>query len=302
MAWLIVTVILGIIGGIALTVAVMAPRDTETSGGTRLGGFVIAGLCILVWLVVTVGLSVHTVGQRQVGVVKNFSGTITGKVDPGVAWTAPWQNIARENTGIQREEFDLGQGNSAVSQDQQPVYARITLNYQVLPQDVIGLYKRVGPSWKATLLDSRVLQDFKEVTSEYTAQEITTKREDLRKKTRQRLEAELGQYDIRVVDFFVKNIDYSQAYANAIDAKNRQVQASLQAEAKVSQARAEADQKIAKARGEAEAIILKGRALAAHPEVLRLTAIEKLNPKASIVICTGNTCPAFLPSSFKAGG
>lgn len=299
MAWLVFTIILGIIGGIGLLVATSSgDTDHDTAAASRrLGGFGVFGVATLVWLVLTIAFSVHTVGQREVGIVHNFSGTITGKVDPGVAWTAPWQHVKKENVGIQREEFNLNAGNSAVSQDQQPIFARVTLNYQIEPRHVVDLYKSVGPGWKLTLLDSRVLQDFKEVTSEYTAQQITTKREELREKTRQRLVAELGQYDIKVVDFFVKNIDYSKAYAGAIDAKNRQVQASLQAEAKVSQAKAEAEQRIARARGEAEAITLKGKALANHPEILRLEAIDKLNPNATVVICTGTTCPSFLPGT-----
>jgi prohibitin 2 len=299
MAWLVFTIILGLIGGIGFIVAVSS--SGPNAAGTRLGGFGACGLAFLVWLILTVAFSVHTVGQREVGIVHNFSGTITGKVDPGVAWTAPWQHVRKENVGIQREEFNLNAGNSAVSQDQQPIFARVTLNYQIEPRHVVDLYKSVGPGWKLTLLDSRVLQDFKEVTSEYTAQQITTRREELREKTRQRLVAELGRYDIKVIDFFVKNIDYSHAYADAIDAKNRQVQASLQAEAKVSQARAEAEQRIARAKGEAQAITLKGKALANHPEILRLEAIDKLNPNASVVICTGATCPAFLPGAFGTG-
>src|SRR5882757_2028778 len=57
-------------------------------------------------------------------------------------------------------------------------------------RDVVGLYKEVGPAWKTILLDSRVLQDFKEVTSQYTAAEITTKREQLRQDTKKRLTVE----------------------------------------------------------------------------------------------------------------
>jgi regulator of protease activity HflC (stomatin/prohibitin superfamily) len=75
------------------------------------------------------------------------------------------------------------------------------------------------------------------------------------------------------------------------------VQAALQAQAKVAQAKAEAQQAIEQARGEAQAIALRGRALRNNPEVLRLEAIDKLNPNAQVVICTGTTCPAFLPGS-----
>jgi len=303
MFWLIATVLLGLIGGIAVLWAV-----GSESADNKFIAWIIAGLCGVAWLLVTFFTSVHLVGQREVGVVHDFSGTVTGKVDPGTSWTAPWQHVKKENVGLQHEDFELNASNSAVSADQQPIFARITLNYNVDPEHVVDLYRRVGPGWKATLLDSRVLQDFKEVTSQYTAQEITTKRPELRQKTRDRLVDELREYDIQVVDFFVKNIGYSEAYAQSIEAKNRQVQASLQAEAKVKQATAEANQKIEAAKGdknstieratgEAEAIRRTGAALRRNPEVLRLRAIEKLSEQATVVICTADRCPSFIPAT-----
>jgi prohibitin 2 len=292
MLWVVLTVAAALVGGGCLVVLI--------GGGPtrRFGALAIAAGTGVVWLVASVAMSVHTVGQRQVGIVYNFSGTISGKVDPGIAWTAPWQHIKKENVGLQRESFDLDSGNSAVSSDQQPIFAKVTLNYQVQPSQVVELFKTVGPAWKVTLLDSRVLQDFKEVTAGFTAQQITTSREQLRAATKTRLAGELKKYDINVIDFFVTNIDYAQSYKNAISAKNVQVQKSLQADAKVRQATAEANQAIATAKGEAQAIRLKGRALHDNPEVLQLEAIDKLNPNASVIICTGTgsgNCPSFLP-------
>lgn len=305
MFWVVITVLLGLIGAGALIVALGA-----TESGTKTGAAAVAGLCAFVWIVATIFASGHLVGEREVGVVRDFSGAITGKVDKGVSWTAPWQDIQKENIGIQREEFALGSDNSAVSKDQQPIFAKVTVNYQVDPEHVVDLYKRVGPGWKHTLLDSRVLQDFKEVTAGFTAQEITTNRSQLRSRTRTRLSAELRPYDVRVVDFFVSNIGYSDAYSESIEAKNRQVQAALQAEAKIRQVTAEADQKIETAKGEknsaiqratgeAESIRLTGRALRNNPDVLRLRAIEKLSEQATVVICTADRCPSFLPTTTR---
>jgi prohibitin 2 len=288
--WIILTIILTIAGFGGLFVAL------GSVGRARYAPFAVASVCMVLWLVVTFFLSLHTVGQRQVGIVYSFSGTILGKRDPGVVFTAPWQHIKTENVGIQSEEFDLDSGNAAVSQDQQPIYARLFVNFQVLPVDVVDLYKRVGPNWKHILLDARVLQDFKEITAHYQTPEITTHREELRQQTRKRLEAELAPYDVRIVDVFLKNIGFSPAYTLAVEQKQVQVQQALQAQAKVAQSEAEARQKIAQARGEATAIALKGRALRNNPAILRLEAIDKLNPNAQVVICTGTTCPAFLPT------
>jgi regulator of protease activity HflC (stomatin/prohibitin superfamily) len=300
MGWLVVTVIYALV--IAGCVVTFIAATTRENRFLALGA---GGAATIVWLVISVFVSVHTIGQRQVGIVYNFSNTITGRVDPGVALTWPWQHVDRANVGILREDFALDESNAAVSLDQQPIFANLALNYQVEPAQIINLYKTVGPNWKNILLDSRILQDFKEVTAQYTAAQITTKRPQLRLDTKQRLTVELAKYDIRVVDFFVPNLGYTQSYKDAINAKNVQVQAALQAQAKVAQSTAEAQQNVAiakgdaeatlvKARAEAQALTVKGRAVRNNPEAVRIQAIDKLNPNAQVIICTGTTCPSFL--------
>lgn len=304
MFWIISTVILGVAfwGGIISLVV-------GTSEDAKFGGGATAAIACVLWIIVSFIVSVHSVGQRQVAIVYNFSGTIAGKKDPGVVFTAPWQHVKTENVGIQSEEFDLASDNSAVSLDQQTVYAKLFLNFQVEPGHVVDLYKTVGPQWKHILLDARVLQDFKEVTAGFNAADITANRAALRSRTRARLEQELSPYDVRVVDFFIKNVSFSDAYDNAITARNVQKQKALQAEAKVAQVTAEAQQAVAQAKGqatataeraagEARAISIKGAALKQNPQVLALTAIEKLNPNVQ-VIYTPPGANLFLPSTTK---
>ena len=169
MAWIITTVIAVLVAGFGLVVGITSPTD-------RKWGLALTGGVGLVWIVVTGVFSIALIGQRQVGIVYNFSGTITGQKSSGTVVIAPWQHIQTENIGVQREDFVLDQSNAAVSSDQQAIYADLSLNYRVDPQHVLSLYKSVGPSWKAILLDSRVLQDFKEITSQFTAEQITTQR------------------------------------------------------------------------------------------------------------------------------
>jgi regulator of protease activity HflC (stomatin/prohibitin superfamily) len=292
MLWLVIT--------LALALAGIGAGIFGMKREIRVGVPALAGL---LWVVLSVFFSIHTVGQRQVGIVYNFSGTIAGKSAkaPGVVTTWPWQHIRTENIAIQKETFVFDGSNSAVSKDQQPITATLVVNYEVEPQHVIGLYKTIGPNWKTVLLDGRVPQDFKETTAQFTSPEITLNRPALRKITVRRLREELGQYDVRVVDVFVNNVAYSTAYTNAIESKQVQVQQALQAQAKVAQSKAEAEQAIAKARGDAESIALKGRALRNNPQVLQLESIDKLNPNAQLIICTGTTCPSILPGNLVQG-
>jgi len=291
MVWLVLTVVISVIGAIGLFVFV----GSGPGGEARFGGAATVILCVLAEIILTLACSFATLGTGQVGLVYNFAGKLTGvKTQPGVIAKAPWTSIVKESVQVQREDFVLGDANAAVTQDQQEITANLAVNYEVDPQHVLALYKDVGSSWKQKLIDSRVLQDFKEVTATYHTIDITNHREQLRRDTLARLKAELAPYSITVRDFFIQNIGFSQAYQNAITAKQVQVQKAQQAEAKVAQAHAEAEQAIQFAQGQARSIALVGNALQNFPEVLKLRALEHLSPKAQVVYCANASCPAFL--------
>jgi len=310
MGWIILTIlaILIIVPAIGYAIYQKATWDTrvaayqEGRGGIEptnysLIGWGVAGVALVLWLFISGLMMFKTVGQREVAIVYSFSGTITGKRDPGVVTIAPWQHIKKENVGIQHEEWNFGEGNSAVSKDQQKVFGNLAVNYQVDPAQVVDLYKRVGAAWKSIIVDARVPQVFKEVTATYQTQEITANREQLREQTRTRLAKELQPYDIDVVDVFVTNLGFSQLYTDSIEAKQKQVQDAQRAQAKVVQVKAEADQRVAEAEGEAKANVARARGEAQANRLrqksltkllIQQQAIEKLNPNVSVIICPPN--------------
>ena len=137
MTWIILTVLLGLVfwGGIVWWV-VTRPATTETEArpagaSSRLIPLAASGTAAFLWVALSAGMSLHTVGQRQVAIVYNFSGTIAGKRDPGVVTTAPWQHVKKENVGIQHDEWAFDSNNAAVSIDQQKITALLSVNYQI---------------------------------------------------------------------------------------------------------------------------------------------------------------------------
>lgn len=257
-------------------------------------GLVASAAALMIWVLASAMMSVHTVGQRQVAIVYNFSGTISGKKDAGVITTMPWQHVKTENIGIQHDEWAFDESNAAVSIDQQKITAVISVNYQIDPSKVVDLYKRVGSAWKSIIIDARVPQVFKETTATYATPDLTRKREQLRIDTKKRLTAELAPYDIKVVDVFVRNLGFSQTYTDAIERKQKQAQDAQTAQAKVAQVEAEARQKVATAEGEAKAnvALARGEATANRLRQKSLTkllvqqqAIEKLNPNVQVIVC-----------------
>lgn len=302
MTWIILTILLGIVFWAGVGLWLVGRKKTEAweqhkAGDPPLLGF--AGVATIVaavgiWVLLTGLMTVKTVGEREVGIVYNFTGTIAGKRDKGWVTIAPWQHMEKENIAIQHVEFVFGQDNSAVSKDQQDIFARLAINYSIDAPNVLDLYRRVGPSWKTTIIESRVPQVFKEVTSTFPTPRITEERVALREQTRERLIQELEPYDIDVVDVFITNLGFSDLYSQAIEQKQKQVQDALQAEAKVKQVEAEAKQKVAAAEGEAKSNVARARGESTAnrlrqrsltPLLVQQQAIEKLNPNVEIIIC-----------------
>jgi regulator of protease activity HflC (stomatin/prohibitin superfamily) len=324
MTWIILTVIALLCFFVAIgyalwesktwSVRVKAWQDAGAISSERptsyaLVGWSAAGLTAGLWLFISGLMMFHTVGQRQVAIVYNFSGTIAGKKDPGVVTTWPFQHVKKENVGIQHDEWVFGEENSAVSKDQQKIFGRLSVNYQIDAANVVDLYKRVGAAWKTIIIDARVPQVFKETTATYQTADITAQREKLRKETKERLADELKPYDISVIDVFVTNLGFSKIYSDAIDQKQKQVQDALRAEAKIRESEAIAKQKVAEAKGAANAniAIARGDATANRlrqrsltPRLIQWEAIQKLNDKVQLIICPPNA--VCVPNTFIPTG
>lgn len=297
MFWLVLTVLLSIgAAACAIGVAFASVGEDKVLWGAGLAA------CVLIWGGFTVFLGLHNLGTGKVALLYSFSGKLTGtRENAGTFYTAPWNHVVQENVQTQSEAFELGQGNSAVSKDQQPIFAKLVINYQVDPKHVFDLYKNVGPNWKAKLVESRVLQDFKEVTATYPTIQITANREQLRVDTRERLKRELGPYSITVTDLFVPNIGFSDAYTSAIEAKQVQVQAAARAQAKVAQVQAEASQQVAQAEGDKLSTIARARGTAEANRLIsgsitdRLIAMERAK-----ALSKANTI--YVPANWTAFG
>lgn len=297
MWWVVLTVILAIAFWIGVGMFLLS------RSGSRPMGVAVIGIAVVIEIALTVAFSMARIGTGEAGLVYSFSGKLseTALTSPGIVWKSPWTRIVKVNIQLQREEFDLSESNAAVSKDQQPIFAHLALNFEVDPNHIVSLYRDVGPSWRAKLIDSRVLQDFKEITATYPTIDITAKREALRRQTRERLVGELDRYSITVSDFFVQNIGFSPAYREAIEQKQVQVQAAARAQAKVAQVEAEARQRVAEAQGAANARLTNARAEAkANRLIARSITPTLIDLRRVEALAHANTI--YVPANWTAFG
>ena len=265
--------------------------DHRSSRLRYLVGVLRRGVLLVVTLMVfsTFFASVHQVPAGHIGVVYEF-GAIKGQIAEGLQFVAPWRNVMLANIQVQRRVFDK---LNAFSEESQDVFVRASLNVRVSPDTIQQLYRTVGPNFFNVLVESRVIQNFKDETVKYKSVEIAPNRENIRKAVRERLEKELSPFSIEVVDLLLDNIDFNPEFKKAIEDKQIATQRALEEQQKIEGERHKAQQAIERAKGEGSAILFRAekeaeanRKLAASltPELVRYAMVQKLSDKIQVMM------------------
>ena len=109
-------------------------------------------------------------------------------------------------------------------------------------------------------------------TARYTAEELITKRPEVRDAIRATLNERLGKHYVTIDEFSIVSFNFSKSFNEAIEAKTTAEQLKLKAERDLQRIRVEADQRVASAEAEAKALALQKQEVTA--ELLRLREVE----------------------------
>jgi prohibitin 1 len=228
-------------------------------------------------------LCFRTVGAGQVGIITRF-GEVNRTADSGVALKLPWpiEKLSKMNIQVQKEEQD----SAAATSDLQDVNAKLALNYALEGNSALRVYKEIGKDYKNRVVIPAVQESFKAAASTYTAQELVTKRAEVKGKAYEVIKTRLEKYGIRVVDLSVVNFTFSPEFTKAIEAKQVAAQETEKVRYQVETAKQQAQASIEAARGQAEAQRLLREN--ATPEVLQKMAIDKWDGKMPQYLGQGN--------------
>ncbi len=134
----------------------------------------------------------------------------------------------------------------------------------------------------------------KAITAKYTAEELISKRIEVRNDIIIALKEKLDRHGIKIDEFSILNFDFSKSFNDAIEAKTTAEQLKLKAERDLQRIQVEGQQKIVSAKAEAEGLAAQRQQIT--PELLELrkienerAAIEKWN--GELPTYTGSTMP-----------
>lgn len=223
------------------------------------------GVVVVVALFTALG-GFATVQAGHRGVKMRFGRVIPGVLGEGLHFKLPF---ADEILAIDVREQKLEDDTSAASKDLQTVTTRVAVNFQPEAEVADKLYQGIGLDYEAVILRPAVEETVKAVTAGYTAEELITKRTEVRHQIEEALKERVRENHIRVTKFNIVNFEFSREFNRAIESKQTAEQEALQAQNILRRIEIEAKQKIEQARGEAESVKL---AAAAEAEAIRLRA------------------------------
>ena len=211
------------------------------------GLIILIAAVILVLLVATTCTA--TVQTGYTGIVTTFGTVEDVTLEAGLHFKSPFQRIIPMDNREQKSTFNT----EAFSSDIQQVQITGSINYAINKKTAMNLFKEVGTDYFNKLVYPRMLEITKGVFSKYTAENLVANRQKLSESIREGLDNELDEYGINVISVSIENLDFTDAFTDAVEAKQVAAQKKLQAEIEQNQMTMETQQQAERKRINAEA-------------------------------------------------
>ena len=229
---------------------------------------IIAVLCII--LVLSCFTSVPA---GFTGVPVTFGKVADYTLDSGLHFKSPFTTVIKMDNRIQKHTVNM----SAFSQDIQETRVSYTINYQISKNDAMTIYRTIGREYFDTVIAPNISEAVKTATAHYTAESLVNNRDKLAAEIEVTLKELLAPYNIEVVGTAIEDLDFTDAFTNAVEAKQVAAQNKLRAETEQQQAtmeeQARAERAIIAAEAEAKQAVIAANA---DLEVVKIQAEASL--------------------------
>lgn len=239
--------------------------------------------------------SFGTVDAGERGVHTRFN-KVVGMKESGLYFKLPIvDSVKKFNIKTQVVSYEREEPLEAASKDLQAISIATVVNYHLDPSSVGLIYTQYGKEdiFETNVIRPTVRDTVKAVASQYTTEELVTKRPEFTEAVRVKLNERLADNFVVVEQVNITNFAFSPSFQAAIDAKSTAEQNALAAKNKLAQSEYEAAQRVAQAKGEAEAIKIQSQAINSQggEDYVNLKAIEKWNGILPAQFVPGSAVP-----------
>jgi len=260
---------------------------------------VIVGIVVLIIIGVVASSSAQIVDSGHRGVLLHWSAVDVSAppLDEGLHFVIPFQDTI---VNMEVRTLKFVKSTSSASKDLQTVSTEVTVNYAPDPNTVNVLYKEVGLQYESRVIQPAVEEVVKQVTANYNAEELITKRPQVKSDIELEITKRLSVYNIDTQVISITDFQFSVLFSQAIESKVEAEQKAQKAENDLLRIEVEARQieqqakgiaaaNVAQAEGEAEAIRVINEALSANPFYLEWLKTQAWDGRLPLVVGEGGT-------------
>ena len=252
---------------------------------------------IVVGVMASAAVQIVDAGHRGVLLHWNAVDVTIPPLDEGLHFVVPFQDTV---VNMEVRTLLFVKGTSSASKDLQTVTTEVTVNYHPDPEAINILYKEVGLNYQNRIIAPAVEEVVKQVTANYNAEELITKRPLVKSDIELEITKRLNVYNLITEVISITDFQFSSLFSTAIESKVEAEQKALKAENDLRRIEVEARQRaaqaegvaaanIAEANGEAEAIKIINQALAQNPNYLEWLKTQAWDGKLPLVVGSGGT-------------
>ncbi len=273
----------------------------------------LVGIVAIVVSLLCIPLSCRTIQEGHLGIRLTLGKASNQTLTPGPCLVFPViQSLVTET--IQPQTFEVT--TETKSKDTQRITTIIAIQHYLVPDFIYDGYKAIGSleRYDAVVISPAVYEAAKEVTAQYTASELITKREEVKNKIDEAIQKFVDQSlkekdvlgSLNIINVSIKDFDFSPSFDASIESKVKAEQQAMQAlkdkeklitesEAKAAAVKLAADaraydlEKMSLQR--AAAITREAEAISSNPQLLELRAIETWNGVLPQFMGVGQTVP-----------
>lgn len=273
-----------------------SPKVSVSNGAAK--GVVIAiVILIIVGVVATASVKIVDSGNRGVLLHWNAVDLTQPPLEEGLHFVVPFQD---EVVNIEVRTLKYANDARSASKDLQTVETTVTVNYHPDKEQIHRLYKNLGLDYENRVIQPAIEETVKQVTANYNAEELITKRPLVKSDIEASIRERLNQFNVVTEVISITDFEFSPLFSRAIESKVEAEQKALKAENDLRRIEVEARQReanaiglananIAEAKGEAEAIAIINKALSENPNYLEWLKTQAWDGKLPLVVGEGGT-------------
>ena len=239
----------------------------------------------ILFLIVFQPMTIVGVGERGVKVTLGQTSPVA--LEEGVHFVMPFISTVKK-MNVKTVKSNIA--TMAQSKDIQQAKIVYVVNYNLQPENAPKMWRTVGRDYVSVVVMPTVEGIVKDTIGKWNAQDIVANREKVASEVLFKLNEKLGPKYINVSDFQITEIQYSQAFEQAIESKVTAEQEALKAKNKTVQVQEEARQKIIASEAEAKSMAIRAQALTQNKNLVEYEAVQKWDGKLPQYMM-GNSVP-----------